>query len=232
MLLKVWYLPFCWYKTIGTPSALEKATVLILYAPYLFLSWLSERHELLPAHKDPVVIPVMCSQRAGWMQNTALGMLLMMLLKLKKTNFLSDWGNQKKGEEWGETPIVNCWTILLDINVWQSARGSVSETASHPGPCCYWAQIAVGIMNQKSHSWLQHIDMVPGLLLHLALIRNLCITPCCMVKKDHGWLVTRRSARSSTSTVQWYICFRNSFEFLIRQAAPGVTCWKLLPPHT
>lgn len=47
-------------------------------------------------------------QRVGWMQNTALGMLLMMLLDWRKTNFFSDWGNQKKGEEWGETPVVNC----------------------------------------------------------------------------------------------------------------------------
>lgn len=55
-------------------------------------------------------------QRVGWMQNTALGMLLMMLLNWRNTNFFSDSGNQKKGEEQGETPVVNCW-MLLDISM-------------------------------------------------------------------------------------------------------------------
>lgn len=163
-----WYLPFCWYKTIGTLSALEKETGLILYATYFFLSCLSENHEHLPV---PAVIPVICSQTRGRMdvEHSTWDMLLRMVLKLRKTNFFSDWGNNNKGEEWGETPAVNCWTILLDTSMWQSARCSVSETPSQPGPCCCWAELVAGIKNQKSYNWFWHTDMIPKLVLHLGI---------------------------------------------------------------
>lgn len=170
--------------------------------------------------------------RGGWIQNTACGMLLTMLLKLRKTNFFSDWGNQKKGEEWGETPIVSGWMILLYISMWQSARVSVSETPPQPGPCCYWAQIAVEVTNQKSYSWLQHPDMVPGLLLHLSPIRE-PLHHTLLHGKDRTMAHWLPGALSGAPPVQLSDTFalKNSSEFPISQAAPGVTCWKLFLQH-
>lgn len=169
MLLKVWYLLFFCYKTRGTPSALEKETVLILYAPYLFLSWLSESHKHLPAPEAPVVIPAMCSQTKGRMDAEHSIWLLMMLLKLRKINFVSDWGNEKKK---GRMRWNTYCELLNDIVRHQYVTEGKGFHVRDTLPA--WSVLLLSADscwdNKSEILWLQHNDMVPELLSHLALI--------------------------------------------------------------
>lgn len=125
VLLKIWRLHFCWCKALGTSSGLEKEVILILNVPYLSFSWLSQIPEHLPAPQPPVFLFqwTVPRQRAGWMQNTALGLLLLMLLEQGQAGgdslLLRLRKSEKKGKSKGKQQV---WTAEQYCLIWVCHR--------------------------------------------------------------------------------------------------------------